>query len=129
MEEINNIITNSSDNENIIIRFLNSCGIKCQSIFEIDGIILYRNDLIFSNKYNDIKPFINDLRKILSSSVYTSLHSHAEKKQKFPLINIIRQVLKSIDYKLIPRRISDGYTKDGIKKYKRLFVIEKNKNL
>lgn len=128
MEEINNIITNSNDNEKIIIHFLNSCGINCESIFELDGILLYRNDLVFSNKYKDIKPFIIDLKKILSSSVYTSLHSHAEKKQKFPLINIIRQVLKSINYKLVPKRISDGYTKDGIKKYKRLFVIEKIKN-
>ena len=88
-------------------------------------MILYRNDLIFSNKYKDIKPIIYELKKILSSSIYTSLHADADKKQKYPFINIIRQVLKSINFKLTPKRISDGYTLDGVKKYKRVFIIEK----
>jgi hypothetical protein len=109
----------------IIINFLNTCGIKCENISELDGTILYRNELIFSQKYEKIKPIIYDLKKILSSSIYTSLHSDAERKQRYPFVNVIRQVLKSINYKLTPKRMSDGYTCDGIKKYKRLFVIEK----
>jgi hypothetical protein len=115
------------DNEKniIIINFLNTCGIACKSISELDGLMLYRNDYIFSNKYEKIKLIVYDLKKILSSSIYTSLHTDAEKKQRFPLINIIRQVLKSIEYKLTPKRMSDGYTSDGIKKYKRIFIIEK----
>lgn len=117
------------DKNIIIINFLNTCGIQCNDLIELNGMILYRNDYIFSNKYENIKPIICDLKRVLSSSVYTSLHSDAEKKQKYPLVNIIRQVLKSISYKLIPKRISDGYTSDGIKKYKRIFIIEKQKIL
>lgn len=119
---------NKNEKNNIIIEFLNSCGIECENISILNGMILYRSELIFSNKYEKIKPNIINLKKILSSSIYTALHTDADKKQKFPLVNIIRQVLKSIDYKLLPRRISDGYTTDGIKKYKRIFIIE-NRNL
>ena len=46
--------------------------------------------------------------------------------QKWP-INIIRQILKTVDYNLKPIRLSDGYTKARKKKYKRLFKIEKMK--
>lgn len=109
----------------IIINFLNMCGISCTNVSELNGMILYRNDLIFSNKYETIKPNIHELKRILRSSIYTSLHSCADKKQKNPFINIIRQVLKSISYKLVPKRISNGYTLDGVKLYKRVFIIEK----
>jgi len=109
----------------IIINFLNTCGVSCKTISELDGMILYRSDYIFSNKYEQIKPNISELKKLLSSSVYTSLHTDADKKQRYPLVNLIRQILKSINYKLIPKRISDGYTIDGIKKYKRIFLIQK----
>jgi len=123
MEEIVN--NENNEKNNIIINFLDICGITCKNISELNGMILYRNDLIFSNKYKDIKPIIYELKKILSSSIYTSLHADADKKQKYPFINIIRQVLKSINFKLTPKRISDGYTLDGVKKYKRVFIIEK----
>jgi len=129
IDNTNNIENNTNKSENdknkvIIINFFTTCGIKINDISELNGIILYRNDYILSDKYENIKQIINDLKQILSSSVYTGLHSKAEKKQRFPFINIIRQVLKSIHYKLTPKRISDGYTLDGIKKYKRTFIIE-----
>lgn len=117
--------SSEEDKNIIIINFLNTCGVNCKSVTELDGMILYRNNYIFSNNYDNIKPNIYELKKILSSSVYTSLHTDADKKQRFPLVNLIRQILKSIDYKLTPKRISDGYTSDGIKKYKRIFIIQK----
>ena len=125
---ISNIDINHDDDEKniIIINFLNTCGVLCKTISELDGMILYRNNYIFSNNYDKIKPSICELKNFLSSSVYTSLHVDADKKQRLPLVNLIRQILKSINHKLIPKRISDGYTVDGIKKYKRIFIIQKN---
>jgi hypothetical protein len=123
---INADITIDINEKNIvIINFLNTCGVSCNNLNELDGTILYRNNYIFSNNYEKIKPSICELKKYLSSSVYTSLHSDADKKQRFPLVNLIRQILNSINYKLVPKRISDGYTSDGIKKYKRIFIIQK----
>lgn len=122
-----NVNENCDENQKniIIIKFLNSCGVNCKNISDLDGMILYRSDYIFSNKYQEVKPELYDLKKILSSSVYTALHADADKKQRYPLVNLIRQILKSINYKLMPKRISDGYTIDGIKKYKRIFLIQK----
>ena len=47
------------------------------------------------------------------------------KKQRWPLINLVRQVLRSFEYSLAPKRICDGYGKDGQKKFRRIFIINK----
>ena len=67
-------------------------------------------------------------------SIYRSGYEHqcdhqttAETAQRWPLLNLIRQVLRSSNFKLTPKRVADGYTLDGKKKYKRLFIIEKMK--
>ena len=45
----------------------------------------------------------------------TSLQTNAPKKQKWPLLNLVRQVLRYCHYKMTPKRVSAGYTKDGKK--------------
>ena len=55
----------------------------------------------------------------------TSLQNNAEKQQKWPLLNLIRQILSVFGYKMEPIRKADGYTLEGIKKYKRFFHIFK----
>lgn len=51
------------------------------------------------------------------------MQKDADKSQRWPLINIVRQILHKYNYKLEPIRVCDGYAKDGKKKYKRLFQI------
>ena len=63
----------------------------------------------------------------MSSTSFTAVQKNADKSQRWPLINLIRQILRKYDYLLVPKRICDGYTKDGIKKYKRFFEIKKGK--
>jgi hypothetical protein len=53
----------------------------------------------------------------------TSLQSTAGKEQSWPLLNLVRQILNVYKYNMKPIRKSDGYTKDGVKKYKRFFEI------
>ena len=55
----------------------------------------------------------------------TSLQKTAEKNQKFPLLNLIRQLLNIYKYDMEPIRKCDGYTLEGIKKFKRFFKISK----
>jgi hypothetical protein len=57
----------------------------------------------------------------------TSLQKNAEQCQKWPLLNLVRQILSVYSYKMTPIRKADGYNNKGIKKYKRYFRIEKNK--
>ena len=57
----------------------------------------------------------------------TSLQKNAKTEQKWPLLNLVRQILSIYNYQMEPIRKSDGYTLEGIKKYKRFFQIKKNK--
>lgn len=112
-------------NKLTIINFFNKCNIVCDNIDNLDGIIIYRNTLINPILYDKIKQDIPLFKNILNSSVFTSVQKNAENNQRWPLINLIRQLLKRFNYELKPKRLADGYTKDGQKKYKRLFEIKK----
>ena len=108
-----------------LISFLTECGIVCSSIDLLDGYQINRDILIDNSRYENIKNFIPDLKKQFSSSSLTSLHAGAEENQRWPLINIVRQILKSCNYQMCPKRISDGYTASGKKKYRRVFEVHK----
>jgi uncharacterized protein YihD (DUF1040 family) len=100
-------------------------GFEFQELKDIDGLIIPREVLLSDNKYDEIKKLIPELKKNYSSSFMTSLQKNADKSQKWPLLNLIRQVLNVYHYKMEPIRKADGYTLEGIKKYKRYFQIKK----
>ena len=83
--------------------------------------------LLNDSIYADIKKRIPELKKLFSSSAMTSLQESAETTQKWPLLNLVRQILTIYNYQMEPIRKSDGYTLEGIKKYKRFFQIKKIK--
>lgn len=89
-------------------------------------ILIERESLLNNNIYNELKNEIIELKKMFSSSALTSLQKEADKKQKWPLLNLVRQVLQVYGYKMIPIRKCDGYTEAGIKRFKRYFSITKN---
>jgi hypothetical protein len=105
-------------------------GLNIEKIEDFEGLFIPREHLLCDLKYNEIKKLIPNLKKIYSSSFMTSLQKNADKCQKWPLLNLVRQILNIYKYKMVPIRKSDGYTLDGIKKYKRFFLItmcKKNK--
>lgn len=103
-------------------------GLEINSFEELNGMMISRETLLSQNKYDEIKDFIPELKKNYSSSFMTSLQKNADKSQKWPLINLVRQILHVYGYNMIPIRKSNGYTLEGIKKFKRYFFIV-NKNL
>ena len=114
---------NQKEKLDIILYFLNASGIKCSNIQEINGIIIPREYLLNDQLYQKLKEDIPKLKNCLSSTTFTSVQKNASTTQKWPLINLIRQILRKYNYELLPKRVCDGYSKDGIKKYKRLFEI------
>ena len=93
---------------------------------EIKEILILRESLLDNSKYEILKnKYFTELKKNLSSSLLTSLHNNANNEQKWPLLNLIRQILNVYGYVMKPIRKSDGYTLDGIKKFKRYFLITK----
>jgi hypothetical protein len=113
--------------EKIIVDFLNNAGIHCEKIGDLDGLQLDRDALLDTGNYEKARGNIPQLKKLFSSSYLTSLQSSASKTQRWPLINLIRQILKSSEHSLTPKRLCYGYTAGGVKKYRRIFIIEKRK--
>jgi hypothetical protein len=105
--------------------FLNKCKIVIQQFDDLDGMLLPREIFLDKEIYNSVKEDISILKQLFTSSALTSLQSNAEETQKWPLLNLVRQILRSCHYKMTPKRVSAGYTKEGKKIYKRMFIIEK----
>ena len=83
---------------------------------------IYLRNKEFNEKIVDIIP---KLKKKYKSHNLTCLHKNSLDKQKFPTINMIRQILKCNDLKLQPYTVCKGY--DKITKQKileRYFVIK-----
>lgn len=104
---------------------LNNCKINITSLHELENMIIPREILINNEIYESLNDDIKNLKKIFNSSFLNCLHSNAKDNQKWPLLNLIRQILKSCQFKMTPKRISSGYTKDGKKIFKRVFIVER----
>jgi hypothetical protein len=104
---------------------LKQVGLDFNELKDIDGLIISRDTLLSDTKYEEIKKLIPELKKKHSSSFMTSLQKDADKSQKWPLLNLIRQLLSVYGFKMKPIRKADGYTLEGVKKYKRYFEIYK----
>jgi len=111
-------------------KIMKIAGIEFQEWNDLEGFIISRENLLDIDKYNLVKNDISELKKNFSSSFMTSLQKNATNNQKWPLLNLVRQILNIHHFKMIPVRKSDGYTPEGIKKFKRFFriVLSKKKN-
>ena len=117
-----------SINEQIIKDFLNKCAIVFDDFSQLDGMLIPRDLLLSNEKYESVREDIEKMKKLYSSGSLTALQKNAEASQKWPLLNLVRQILKSNNFKMDPIRKSNGYTKEGKKKYLRFFAIKQIKN-
>ena len=115
------------DHDKMIKEFLNRCGLIFTEWKDLDGMTIPRDTLLSGVIYEKVKKDIVKLKQLYSSGSLTSLQKNAQTSQKWPLLNLVRQILKSNEYKMDPRRKSNGYTSEGKKKYIRSFVIKKIK--
>jgi hypothetical protein len=127
MQQLSTVVYMDVNNLEFLRLFLNKCEIKFEHFDSLESMMIPRDILLQNDVYNRIKTEIPTLKKILSSSHKTCLHKTAETNQKWPLINIVRQILTHCNFKLTPIRKSDGRDKTGKKLYKRYFLIEKYK--
>ena len=117
-----------TDNNKIIKDFLNKCSIVFDEFSQLDGMLVPRDILLSEEKYNSVKDDIEKMKNLYSSGSLTALQKNAFESQKWPLLNLVRQILKSNNYKMDPVRKSNGYTKEGKKKYLRFFKIKQLKS-
>jgi hypothetical protein len=103
-------------------------GFEFNTVEDLTGYTIPRDQLLSDMKYEMIKKLIPKLKDKYSSTFMTSLQKNASNLQKWPLLNLVRQILSVYRLKMTPIRKSDGYTLNGVKKYKRYFHIENNNN-
>ena len=109
-----------------IINLFKKCSIDISGQ-NLEGIILDREFFLSDSIYDTVSEDIAILKQKYSSSSLTSLQKTAKEEQRWPLLNLIRQILRMENYTMEPIRKADGYTLDGKKKYKRFFCIKKMK--
>ena len=110
--------------EAIILNIFKIININISEIHELKGQYIDRDIFLDEKKYKAVLPEIQKLKQYLSSSSLTALQETAQTKQKQPLLNIVRQILRIYFMKMTPKRKADGYEKNGKKKYKRFYYIE-----
>ena len=114
--------------ENGLIQFIcNALHIEPHEL--TDGLIIERDLLVSNEKYEALKPHIVELKKIFSSKCMTSMHACAEYNQKWPCLNLVRQVLKRMGYDIEPERRCAGRDEDGKKIFERFFRLHKRENM
>ena len=110
-----------------IINLLNKSGIHISSLKELDGYILEREILLHDTKLKNMEEDIKKIKEIFTVSSINCLQKNAKEKQKWPLLNLIRQTLKNINYNMSPFRKANGYDQNKKKIFIRYFKIEKIK--
>jgi hypothetical protein len=111
--------------DDVVVYILGKVGIFFNELGEIIEILIPREVFLDLEIYCEIKDKLNYLKQNFSSTYLTSLHKDAFKKQQFPLLNLVRQILLVYHYNMVPIRKCDGYTLEGVKKFKRYFFIKK----
>jgi len=128
MEELKEVIIKEPTEilqEKPLLDFLTTINISVSTLHQLSDVEIPREKLLDIKKYHLAQEHILKFKDIFSSSYLTSLQSNAAINQKWPLINLLRQILKAYGYQLKPKRKAAGYNKDGIKLYKRVFIINK----
>ena len=90
---------------------------------EIDRMVLLEDPFYtYALQYKEI--IKKKYNTIYSSNYYNFTHNNSITKQKFPSINLIRQILKSNGLKLFPYYKSFGYDEHKKKIVQRYFTIK-----
>lgn len=120
----------SVENIEIILKILKICGFVLNDMTDLNNLLIPRDIFMNMENYTNVKEYFEKLKKTpnFSSSTLTCLHKDADKKQKWPLLNLIRQILKVKYYRMKPYRKAAGKDASGKKRYIRYFLIEKLKN-
>jgi len=116
----------SNEREQTIVQFINSVGITCDKLSSLENTIIDRDILLDDSRYSNARTHLPQLKLIFSSSSMTALQEPATSTQKWPLLNLVRQVLKACGFVLTPSRICEGYDKDKKKKFRRIFTLTRN---
>ena len=81
-----------SGDKQTIKEFLNKCSIVFDEFSQLDGMLVPRDILLSKEKYELIKDDIEKMKKLYSSGSLTALQKNAFESQKWPLLNLVREI-------------------------------------
>ena len=110
--------------QELLVKLLNLMNIKCDTIEEALGTIIEQNELKYFELDKKCFQYVEELKKFYKSNMLNCLHKNSLSKQRFPAVNMLRQILKCNDIKLRPFNVCQGYNKStGNKIVKRFYKI------
>jgi hypothetical protein len=104
------------DKFELLIDIFDALDIKVNNRYEIEAIILKQDTLKSKSLIDELYRRVPNLKSFYNSSKLTCLHKNSLDKQKFPAVNMFRQLLKCNNFRMEPYVISKGYIKYSGKK-------------
>ena len=98
--------------------------IDIKTKFDLINVELDRHALLQEPFYSYVINYKQKLKTLYKTSHYNCLHTNSETKQKFPSINLLRQILKSNELRLYPQYRCLGYDDNKKKIVQRYFIIQ-----
>ena len=110
----------------LLIQIFKLLSFHVDTLEDLTNLTFPRETLLQKDNQKKLLNLIPQLKLVYNSSYLNCLHDNSIFKQKFPGVNLVRQVLKCHHLALTPKIISNGYEKaTGKKKVSRIFKIEK----
>ena len=126
LDKIDNRQKQKKEQINLLLRIFKLLKFHTDTMEDLTNLTFPRETLIQKENKEKLMELIPELKKVYNSSYLTCLHDNSIYKQKFPAINLVRQVLKCHHLSLTPKIMSNGYEKTtGKKRVSRIFKIEK----
>ena len=115
----------SYKNIELIKKLFFPLNIELEKLEDLHDIEIDR-DLLFKNETKlEYDKLIFEFKALYKTSRLNCLHENRNSKQKFPQVNLLRQILKCNNLKLKPKTVSLGYSKiTGKKMVKRSYIIK-----
>ena len=86
----------------LLIDIFKIINVEIKNVNDLLDLQIDQNVLRNKNLFHEITEKIPNLKSHYNSSKLTCLHSNSLEKQKFPVVNMFRQILKCNNYKLEP---------------------------
>ena len=110
--------------QELLFKLLRLIHFNVTKIEDIHNIDIDQNTLKDFNIVEDYYKMMPELKTHYNSEYLTCLHKNSLKKQRFPAVNMLRQILKCNNLKLKPYVVCRGYDKgSGRKLVDRYYTI------
>ena len=111
--------------DDVLLLIFKLININVDSINDLNNKIYDRNIFISRVNFNKIYEHISKIRNLYPNKIPSNLNDSSLKKQRWPLLNIIRQTLKLYNFIMVPVRVCKKSNNNNKREYIRFFKFIK----